>query len=160
METDRWQQVDRIFEDALDLEGAELAAFLDSACGGDAGLRAEVESLIAADGRLGNFMEDPTFTVVDGAYLLQREDPWIGRRLGSYELLRERSVGSAQPRIQVVYDMDSQPRYGAQAANEFFADRHTGIVHLAIFEIELVALRIKPKLTHELFLLFQGGLFI
>jgi mono/diheme cytochrome c family protein len=38
-------------------------------------------------------------------------------------ILRERSVGSAQPRIQVVYDMDSQPRYGAQAANDFFADR-------------------------------------
>jgi mono/diheme cytochrome c family protein len=38
-------------------------------------------------------------------------------------ILRERSVGSAQPRIQVVYDMDSQPRHGAQGANDFFTDR-------------------------------------
>jgi len=33
-----------------------------------------------------------------------------------------RSTDSPLPRIQVVFDMDSQPRYGAQTTNDFFAD--------------------------------------
>src|SRR5260370_10798971 len=45
----RWQEIDRIFAEALTREPAELAAFLDEACGGDEQLRKEVESLMAHD---------------------------------------------------------------------------------------------------------------
>jgi serine/threonine-protein kinase len=46
MAPDRWHEVDRMFHDALERPPAERAAFLDRACGGDAGLRHEVESLL------------------------------------------------------------------------------------------------------------------
>jgi len=45
----RWQEIDRIFAAALELEPAERAAFLSQACGGDEELCKEVESLLAHD---------------------------------------------------------------------------------------------------------------
>jgi len=45
----RWQEIDRIFAAALELEPDRRAAFLNEACGDDEDLRAEVESLLAHD---------------------------------------------------------------------------------------------------------------
>jgi non-specific serine/threonine protein kinase/serine/threonine-protein kinase len=45
---DRWQRVKQIVGSALDRPAAERDGFLDSACSGDASLRAEVLSLLAA----------------------------------------------------------------------------------------------------------------
>jgi hypothetical protein len=49
MKPERWQEIDRVFAEALEREPEERAAFLDDACGGDAELRHEVESLLAND---------------------------------------------------------------------------------------------------------------
>jgi len=46
----RWQEIDRIFAAALELEPEEREAFLDRACAGDEELRRQVKSLIAHDG--------------------------------------------------------------------------------------------------------------
>jgi serine/threonine protein kinase/tetratricopeptide (TPR) repeat protein len=45
----RWQEIDRIFAEALEREPGARSEFLDEACAGDKQLRAEVESLIAYD---------------------------------------------------------------------------------------------------------------
>lgn len=45
----RWRQVEALFEQALDHEPSARDAFLDRACAGDAALRAEIASLLAAD---------------------------------------------------------------------------------------------------------------
>ena len=45
MEPQRWKEIDRVFAAALERDPAERAAFLAEACGGDAKLRAEIESL-------------------------------------------------------------------------------------------------------------------
>ena len=47
MDPERWRQVGEIFHQALERDGVERPRFLDDACGGDAGLRAEVDSLLA-----------------------------------------------------------------------------------------------------------------
>jgi serine/threonine protein kinase len=49
MDPERWREVDRLFEEALDRPPEERPAFLDAACAGDAALRREVEHLLAAD---------------------------------------------------------------------------------------------------------------
>ncbi|MEM6797059.1 MAG: serine/threonine-protein kinase, partial [Acidobacteriota bacterium] len=46
---DHWRTIRGIFEDLLDLEEPERPAFLDEACGDNAELRREVDSLLAAD---------------------------------------------------------------------------------------------------------------
>src|ERR1700746_1136965 len=45
---ERWLEVKRIFEAALEVEPEERAAFLDRTCGEDQELRAEVEALLGA----------------------------------------------------------------------------------------------------------------
>src|SRR5262245_27597447 len=48
MTPERWKQIDDLFNDALDRPPEERSAFLDGACAGDAELRGEVESMLAA----------------------------------------------------------------------------------------------------------------
>src|SRR6516162_2304633 len=48
-----------IFFAALERPPADRAAFLDQACGGDAGLRARIEQMLAAQPHLGGFLEQP-----------------------------------------------------------------------------------------------------
>ena len=105
-----------IFGEALERTPAERGAFLDAACGAAPDLRAEVESLLSADQRAGDFMD--TVDAERGAALLEAEsgvepatlsaanalasppDPLTsvfsdssGRRVGAYRLLRELGRG-------------------------------------------------------------------
>ena len=47
MDPERWQRVGELFHRALEHGPEDRSRFLDGACGGDAGLRAEVDSLLA-----------------------------------------------------------------------------------------------------------------
>src|SRR5262249_61784947 len=56
-----------IFGRALEIESTtDRAAYLDKACGPDAGLRAEIEGLLATLGRAGEFMRRPAAAAVEG----------------------------------------------------------------------------------------------
>ena len=67
MTPERWQQIERLFHAALELEAQNRAAFLEEACGGDESLRQEVESLLAHKEKPESFMAAPA---VDQAVLL------------------------------------------------------------------------------------------
>ena len=79
--------MDRIFAGALERSAAERAAFLDAACGGDPELRRELERLLAADQRIGDFLERPAGELL-GMVPLGGD----GGRVGPYRLLRR--IGS------------------------------------------------------------------
>lgn len=78
MTDDRLPDVLRIAREALERSGAERAAYLDDACGGNAELRGEVEALLA----------DPSA----GSRSLLDTPPWVvpalknGQHLGPYEI--------------------------------------------------------------------------
>ena len=82
MNAERWRQVEDLFHSVSELPEAERGAHLDRACGGDAELRREVESLVTA--RNG--------TLIDGgiaraaAHVIPARGQWQGRTLGAYEL--------------------------------------------------------------------------
>jgi hypothetical protein len=61
MTAESWQRVKSIFQAALERDAGGRAAFLDAACGGDAAIRREVESLIASHDSAGSFIELPAF---------------------------------------------------------------------------------------------------
>ena len=63
MKAERWREIDRLLDAALEVEAGRRPAFLDKACGSDAGLRAELESLLEAYDRLGNFIQTPAMEV-------------------------------------------------------------------------------------------------
>ncbi len=83
----RWREVDRVFAAALERSAAERGAFLAAACAGDSELRREVESLLAADERIGDFLERPAGELL-GVLPLGGD----GGRVGPYRLLRR--IGS------------------------------------------------------------------
>ena len=58
MHADRWRQIENLFHQVLELLPNERAAFLAAACGNDAGLRKEVESLLATHEQGGGVLED------------------------------------------------------------------------------------------------------
>ena len=76
MTPERWERLKQIVADALDLDGAQRDPFLDRACAGDADLRAEAASLLAAEDPAGRFLEPDPPPERIGAYRIIRE---IGR---------------------------------------------------------------------------------
>ena len=65
MTPERWQQIDKLLGQALEHAPDRRAAFLDEACLGDAGLRQEVESVLAAHEQAGNPLSAPAIGVAN-----------------------------------------------------------------------------------------------
>jgi hypothetical protein len=59
MTPERWQQIERVFHEALTRDVAGRAAFLADACAGDEPLRQDVESLLAQEAPAGSFLSGP-----------------------------------------------------------------------------------------------------
>ena len=93
MKPDRFEQVDRIFQGALQCDSEEREAFLNSACGGDAELRSRVDALISSDQEAGSFIERPAFEVV--AAMMAAEQPKIeaGQAIGPYQVISRLGSG-------------------------------------------------------------------
>ncbi len=86
MTPERWQQIKIVLAGALDREDGERTGFLDGVCREDADLRREVESLLATERELGDFIEIPVFRIhPEGA------GPPLaaGQRIGAYRIVRE-----------------------------------------------------------------------
>jgi TolB-like protein len=92
MTPERWQQIERVLQVALEHEPSERAALLERECAGDPGLREEVESLIASAQPANSFLEADA--VEDAAVLLEDTDSLslIGHEVGHY--LIEKRLGS------------------------------------------------------------------
>ncbi len=80
MEPERWRQIERLYQAALELEGRGRAAFLDEACGEDGDLRREVEALLASDAKAGSFIESPAILAV--ARMLAQQQAGAARERG------------------------------------------------------------------------------
>jgi hypothetical protein len=79
LSADRWRRIESLCHAALARPAGERAAFLAEACGGDAELRAEVESLVAPAESSPSFLETPAVGVAAAASL-------VGRQLGPFRI--------------------------------------------------------------------------
>ena len=132
MTPERFRQVEQLATLVLDQDQRERTEFLDRACSGDDDLRREVESLLASDAKVGNFLAEPAAQIVAdrltapvGRYLLERElgsggmgvvyaayDPELGRKVaiklvrpasGGMDLGKARLLREAQAMAQVTH---------------------------------------------------------
>ncbi len=71
MDPERAQRLEQLYHSALEHPESERSAFLESACGADAPLRKEVESLLAHDKEAENFIEAPALEVLARQVALQ-----------------------------------------------------------------------------------------
>src|SRR6516164_2672198 len=92
MTTDRWKRIEEIFQGALELPLSERSDYVAQACGADAELRSEIESLLASDSGSvtalrsvieADVRELPTVSVASQA----------GLQVGPYRLVRELDSG-------------------------------------------------------------------
>ena len=86
MDRDRFAEIERVFQGAMDRQPGERAAFLNHACEGDTKLRAEVERLLAL----------PTDTMSALRMPLPGSAPptlTTGQRLGPYEIIGRAGAG-------------------------------------------------------------------
>jgi serine/threonine protein kinase len=89
MESAEWHRVKVLFDEALKREPNQRSAFLDEACAGNAGLCAEVVSLLASFEGAGNFIEPPRPDRTPEHPPERPVENMRTRRVGPYQLLRQ-----------------------------------------------------------------------
>jgi len=85
---ERWREIERIFDQAAALSAPEQSSFLEETCAGDLDLRNEVESLLAAHARSGDFIDRPSL-FFDLKVVVGDAGFAAGDLLGRYRIVKE-----------------------------------------------------------------------
>jgi len=97
MKPERWQQLDKLFNSALELDRKERAQFLDEACAGNVSLRREVEALLVAHQSAGSFIENPALEVeaqaLAGEQVTRAPNTIKGETIGHYRIIERLGAG-------------------------------------------------------------------
>jgi eukaryotic-like serine/threonine-protein kinase len=92
---ERAELIKKVFNDALELAPEDRREFLLQACGGDDGLKSEVESLLDSYNRVEDFLQTPaanfSASQMAGQFIESEEASVIGKRVGAYCI--ERQIG-------------------------------------------------------------------
>jgi len=83
----RWEQIEKICQSALELEESRRAAFLEQACAGDEELCREVESLLQFDRRGDRFIEKPAMEMAAKMMAQEKPESLVGQQIGPYQIL-------------------------------------------------------------------------
>ncbi|MGH7336999.1 MAG: serine/threonine-protein kinase, partial [Myxococcota bacterium] len=138
---EEWARIEAILDDVLVLEPTSRAKALEQACGGDAKLRAQVEALVAADGRAEDFLERPAAEYAAGLVRAasdaearpdDRDRP--GDRIGPYRIIREIGRGGmgrvlladradGQFEQQVALKLVGNGQFGGEILQRFLRER-------------------------------------
>src|SRR5262245_61565310 len=99
MTPERWRQVERLFQEALERDTGERDAFLHKECAGDEDLRRQVETLLAAKIRAKDFLSQPALHQILGEIgedklTLDCSRSLVGRSIGPYQILSLIAAGS------------------------------------------------------------------
>jgi predicted ATPase/serine/threonine protein kinase len=87
MNPQRYQRVGEIYHAALDVPRDRRSGYLDEACQGDEQLRHEVESLLGANERAGEFITAPAIDVAAQLIAAQGGQASVSGRIGAYDIL-------------------------------------------------------------------------
>src|ERR1043166_3896578 len=82
----RWQRVEDLLQQALDLEKSERKVFLDRACGLDSSLRRQVEMLLGKEDEARSFIETPAVAHVAASLVDTARTSLVGKRISHYRI--------------------------------------------------------------------------
>jgi serine/threonine protein kinase/N-acetylneuraminic acid mutarotase len=85
---DRWEELDRLFQAAIDVEPRQRTDFIAQACSGDPVLREEIESLLKSDADGWSFLEEPALQLA-APFVVSEDQPQLhaGQTIGDYRIL-------------------------------------------------------------------------
>ena len=107
MSPERWQQIEEIFQNALDLSPSERQDYLAETTADDAELKSEVEKLLSQFEDASSFIETPAYNgteinVLSSLMEFDEDDPMLGSLLGSYRIEREIGRGGMGAVYEVI----------------------------------------------------------
>lgn len=93
MKPNNWRNIETIFHEALNLNGAAREKYLTDVCAGDHVMLGEIESLLSSFERQSNFLEQPAFDL--GMKVLETtvEVDLTGQTIGFYKILKKLGSG-------------------------------------------------------------------
>lgn len=93
MNSERWQQINRLFESAVELPPADREAFVNEVCADDIALREELESLLASHAEAEDFLEEPAVREVAEVVLGIDKKLKKNQIIGHFRILSELGKG-------------------------------------------------------------------
>src|SRR5215472_6444224 len=120
MQPERWRQVDEILGAALEREATQRSAFLDEACAGDAALRYEVESLLAA-AQATSDLEKPPADLAASLVAANASRLAPGRNIGRYAVLSTLGEGGMGV-VYAAYDPELDRKVAVKVLRERLGD--------------------------------------
>ena len=92
MRTDRWEKIEHLYHDARGLSAEQRGRYLEEQCGTDAGIREQVEVLLAQDDSPNSLLR-PAVSVRAGLHtIVAPQTSLVGRSIGPYQVLEH--IGS------------------------------------------------------------------
>src|SRR5689334_8421265 len=87
MTSERYQQIGRLFDEALEHAPEQRAAWLKEACGADAELRAEVEKLLDYHNESEEYLARPALDVAAAQLAQNQELAMLGQMISHYRVI-------------------------------------------------------------------------
>ena len=91
----QWEELDRIFSEARQIPLGEQTAFIARACGTNAALRVDAESLLSASNETGDFLARSALDRLAQTFAADGLNLQPGRRIGVYTIVRQLGIGGA-----------------------------------------------------------------
>src|SRR4026209_866497 len=141
MKPERWEQINDLFQSAVERAPEDRAAFLEEACRGDEALWREVKSLIACYEPAQGFIESSAFEVAPELLTDARPGAMVGESIGHYRVESLIGVGG----MGEVY-LARDERLGREVALKFLPEHLTADkIQLSRFKSEA---RVASALNH------------
>jgi len=94
MTPERWEKIKDLLGTVLEVTPEDRGSYLDQNCAGDEVLRREVEVLLQREPEVGSrFLNAQGLAVAAATLFSDEPNPWIGRRVGAYQIVEQIGAG-------------------------------------------------------------------